>query len=259
MSVQNNGVEEINRLKQKQMLQIVSSSFYKELMRYGVDKSGIVSVSMNLLDFITEKNKPNLPLNEIDPALYYNFDIKNVGNMWEQKSSLFIDDVTITALDKKDIEAVTGWLHAPQIENMLLRSFPVETAKLKQDIVDNPSRKYFSICHQNEMIGIIGADMIDEKASKLEMKKLIGKSAYRGKGIGKKATFLFLYYAFEILNINKVFIHSQDTNINNININSRFGFGLEGILYKEVRVDGEFRDILRMSLLRSRWKELFNK
>ena len=45
---------EINKLKQKQMLKIVSSSFYKELVKYGINQSDIVSVSMNLLDFVTE-------------------------------------------------------------------------------------------------------------------------------------------------------------------------------------------------------------
>jgi len=36
------------------------------------------------------------------------------------------------------------------------------------------------------------------ESNKLEMKKLIGNTNVQGKGIGKMATFLFLYYSFFI-------------------------------------------------------------
>jgi len=91
------------------------------------------------------------------------------------------------------------------------------------------------------------------------MKKFIGEKKYRGKGIGKSATFLFLYYVFNVLKYNKVFIHSMDTNIKNVNLNSHFGFSLEGLLYKEVAVGGVFHDVIRMGLLGKKWQQLFKK
>jgi len=90
------------------------------------------------------------------------------------------------------------------------------------------------------------------------MKKLIGAAEFRQKGIGKRATFLFLYYAFETLKYNKVYIHSLDTNLNNINLNNKFGFNLEGILYKEVLLSGKYRDVMRMGLLRDTWLAIFS-
>jgi RimJ/RimL family protein N-acetyltransferase len=91
------------------------------------------------------------------------------------------------------------------------------------------------------------------------MKKFVGEEQYRSKGIGKMATFLFLYYSFRILNFNKVYLHSLDTNINNINLNSKFGFELEGILYKEVFLHNAHRDVLRMGLLRDKWAAIFSE
>ena len=51
-----NSYIEIDKLKQQKVLEIVSSSFYKELVKYGIDKSDIVSVSMNLLDYATDSH-----------------------------------------------------------------------------------------------------------------------------------------------------------------------------------------------------------
>ena len=106
---------------------------------------------------------------------------------------------------------------------------------------------------------MIGAENIDDISKKLEMKKFIGARGYQGKGIGKIATFLFLYYVFLIRGFNKVYIHSLDTNIKNINLNSKFGFELEGILYSDVNVEDNFKDVLRMGLLKSDWDDIFRK
>jgi len=54
-----------------------------------------------------------------------------------------------------------------------------------------------------------------------------------------------------------VYIYSMDTNIQNINLNSRFGFELEGILFSEVLVGDKYRDVLRMGLLREDWQKIF--
>jgi len=70
------------------------------------------------------------------------------------------------------------------------------------------------------------------------MKELIGRSELRGRGIGKRATFGFLYHTFMIRNFNKVYIHSRDINIRDISLNSRFGFELEGVFLDDV-IDGD--------------------
>jgi RimJ/RimL family protein N-acetyltransferase len=91
------------------------------------------------------------------------------------------------------------------------------------------------------------------------MRKFIGDVGLHGKGIGKRATFLFLYYSFIILNFNKVYIYSGDTNISNLNLNSKFGFELEGILLEDVFLENEKRDVVRMGLLKSQWEKVFCK
>ena len=89
------------------------------------------------------------------------------------------------------------------------------------------------------------------------MKKFIGDRNFRGKGIGKTATFLWLHHIFDRLDFHKVFIYSLNSNIRNINLNSQLGFELEGILAEDALLDGKYHDVARMSLLKSKWLEHF--
>jgi RimJ/RimL family protein N-acetyltransferase len=76
--------------------------------------------------------------------------------------------------------------------------------------------------------------------------------------VGKRATFGFLYYAFMILNLNKVYIHSRDINMSNLNLNSRFGFELEGVFLEDLKVGDQWQDVVRMALFKSLWLQIFS-
>ena len=250
-----NAQNEIDKMKQNQMLKLVTHSFFRELMNYGVDTSDIVKVSVNLLDYVT-KSKEKSPMGNG----YYNslFTLKDVQDEWQQQKRLAIKEVCIKPLQEDMLSALAGWLKAPEIENTFIRYFPKDEQQLKSYFFGNERLSYFGIFFRQHYVGIIGAENIDETFHKLEMKKFIGSREFRRKGIGKLATLLFLYYVFETLNFNKVYIHSLDTNIKNINLNSKFGFELEGMLYKEARVQDSYRDVLRMGLLKENWKKIFS-
>ena len=250
------GFKEVNKKKQEQMLKLVTNSFYKELMNYGVDSSDIITVSVNLLDHVTDGNQSDQNGSE-----FYNdfFTINAVVDHWEQNDGLSFNGVSIKLLQKPHIKQITNWLKTAEIDQTFIGLIPKDEDRLTDYLFCKPDNRYFAIYHNNDkFVGIIGAENIDHNFKKLEMKKLIGETQFRGKGIGKSSTFLFLYFAFNIMNFNKVFIHSLDTNIGNININSKFGFGLEGILYGEVFLNEMYRDVLRMGLLKSTWDDIFS-
>ena len=91
----------------------------------------------------------------------------------------------------------------------------------------------------------------------MEMKKFVGDRAFRGIGIGSRATFAFLYYAFMLLDMHKVYLYSRDTNIQNLNLNSRLGFELEGIFLEEFKHGERLVDVVRMGLLKPLWLAMF--
>jgi RimJ/RimL family protein N-acetyltransferase len=58
--------------------------------------------------------------------------------------------------------------------------------------------------------------------------------------------------------VHKVYIHSRDINVRNINVNSASGFEVEGVFLEDVATDGGRRaDVIRMAVLRPRWLAAF--
>jgi len=246
----------IEKQKQNQILKLVTNSFYRELVNYGVDASDIVTVSVNLLDHITNPSDSSANDNG-----YYNelFKLTDVKNSWARHKRLSLAPVDIRPLNENHIDQICQWLQTSDINQEFVSSFPKEREVLQSFLFNQNDREYFAIYHEEDaFVGIIGADNMDTSNRKLEMKKFIGATDFRGKGIGKTATFLFLYVAFEIFKYKKVYIHSIDTNIKNINLNSKFGFELEGILYAEAYVNKDYKDVLRMGLLQDKWKSIFH-
>jgi RimJ/RimL family protein N-acetyltransferase len=242
-------------LQQEMMLKLITKGFYRELMNYRITKKGVVSVSSFLLDNLLNDLK-NPSSSNGDEYYNHQFAIGNVRNERHQSGRLALQEVSITAQRPDSYEQVAAWLSDPAVRDSFVPAFP-KTAQELERYFAQPDREYFTILYNDEPAGMIGADSIDAGSRKLEMKKLIGNKALQGRGIGKTATFLFLYQAFIVMNYDKVFIHSGDTNIRNIILNSKFGFELEGIFFSDVVVEGRKRDVVRMGLLRSHWMDIF--
>ena len=247
--------KEIASKKQRgQMLRLVTKGFYNELMNYGVDKGEVIRVASHLLDNLMAKEK-----RPAEETPYFNglFTLASVNDEWASRKQLGIESVTLRPLQIKIISKLVDWLKDPTLRESFVPAFPESNRELKE-YFDQSSRDYFSIEYNGHPVGIVGGENIDPTTGKLEMKKLVGESIFQGKGIGKRATFVFLYYAFMIRNMNKVYIHSRDINMRNINLNSGFGFELEGVFVDEITVGNKRQDVVRMALFKSPWLQIFS-
>jgi len=246
--------KEIAGKKQRdQMLKLVAKSFYNELTNYGVSDHEVIHMASHLLDnLLAKESKP------AEGVEYYNgiFTLASVRDEWTDFEQLAVQHVTLRPLQLSDVSKVSTWLKSAAVRESFVPEFPEKRNELRNYFAD-PTREYFGIHYDDQLVGIVGGENIDPTAGKLEMKKLVGESGLQGKGIGKRATFGFLYYAFMIRNLNKVYIHSRDINIRNINLNSRFGFELEGIFLNDIIVGDKHQDVLRMALFKPLWLQIF--
>jgi RimJ/RimL family protein N-acetyltransferase len=250
-----NKEENLTATLQKQMLKVVAKSFYKELIKYGVNEGQVIAVAGHLLDNLMQKS--DLTDNDTE---YYNrlFTTNDLQDNWSAGRRLTIQGVSITPLDLDLVPTISTWLREPAIRETFLPHFPDSEMELRR-YFQVPNRDYFAIYYQQKMVGIIGAENIDTASSKLEMRKLVGDQTMQGKGIGKRATFLFLYHVFVIRKFKKVYLHSMDCNIRNLNINRRFGFELEGLFLEDTMLQSKWLDVVRMALPASVWLDLFSK
>lgn len=245
---------EVTRKRQEQMLKLVARSFYKELINYGVNSAEVLSVAAHLLDNVLQLGGRNIPEKESHNQLFVIGDVKD---MWSTVKRLELGEVSVAPLRPEHIPQIASWLKIPVIQENFHPPFPDDEVALA-NYLKVTERAYFSICYRDALVGIVGAENIDTKCSKLEMRKLIGDPGMHGKGIGKRATFLFLYYVFLIRKFVKVYVHSMDTNIRNLNLNGKFGFELEGVFLQDVLIQQRRRDVVRMALVRPVWLELFS-
>ena len=237
-----------------QMLKLVAKGFYNELTKYGVRKDEIIHVASHLLDNLLAKEKK--PAEGVE---YYNgiFTLASVKDEWANRKQLVIQHVALRPLQLSDVSKVITWLKVPAVRESFVPIFPENQSELQNYLI-HPAREYFGIYYNDQLVGIVGGENIDPAASKLEMKKLVGEPGLQGKGIGKRATFGFLYYAFMIRGLNKVYIHSRDINMRNINLNSRFGFEVEGVFLDDITVGDKRQDVVRMALFKSLWLQIFS-
>lgn len=244
---------EARDLSQGQLLKLVTHSFCKELDRYGADRGDIVTVSGLVLDYVVSNQAPVETLVRAPDV-----NLRAVECRWRTSGEITHGGVSLHPLSEEAIPRIAAWLAETDVQSNFTVRFPQNEVALHRHLLATPDHAYFAIFADNHHVGIIGADHIDTASRKCEMKKFIGDASYRGRGIGKRATFLWLHYVLDVLDFNKVYLHTLDTNIRNINLNAQLGFELEGILFQDILMDGAYRDVLRMSLLKSSWTHLFS-
>lgn len=237
----------------EQMLRLVARGFHKELIKYGVKEPEIVTVAAHLLDNVVLKSPPTSKQVEKYNQL---FTIKDVHDRWESEKKLTLHEIAVTPLQADQVDQIASWLETPKVKASFFPRFPEKSEGLSRHF-RGPAQEYLAIWHHQKFVGIIGAENIDPESGKLEMKKLVGDPSMQGKGIGKRATFLFLYHVFVILKFYKVYLHTLEINIRNLNLNGNLGFSLEGVFFDDAVIDGERHDVVRMALTEPAWRALF--
>lgn len=102
-------------------------------------------------------------------------------------------------------------------------------------------------------IGHVGLYRIDHRSQKAEFAILIGSGSHQGKGFGERVTRFALAYGFDRLNLNKISLTALSTNQRAIRLYEKLGFRTDGVSRQDEWRDGEFVDVVLMSLLRDEW------
>ncbi len=79
--------------------------------------------------------------------------------------------------------------------------------------------------------------------------------AYQHQGVGSQAIQKLLGFAFNDLNLNRIYLDVFETNTNAIGLYEKMGFTREGLLRQAIYIDGEYRNMIIMGLTREEWKK----
>ncbi len=98
-------------------------------------------------------------------------------------------------------------------------------------------------------IGTIGLSGIDRLHRRAEYGILIGEADVRGQGYAREASALLLDYAFNELQLHRVYLLAFADHSAALKLYQRLGFQIEGTLRDHMYKRGAFRDVIMMAIL----------
>ena len=107
------------------------------------------------------------------------------------------------------------------------------------------------ICEEetNRPVGSVYLRDIDMTHRKAEYGIFIGEEDARGKGYGSSAARLMIQYAFEEMDLHRLFLRVYAENIQAIRSYEKAGFVKEAHLRDDVCIQGKYHDIVLMGIL----------
>ncbi|ACJ16186.1 N-acetyltransferase [Thermococcus onnurineus NA1] len=165
--------------------------------------------------------------------------------------------VSLGILLREDLKHIWLWYNDRDVRHYL--SFPEEIFFYEDELEwyealrrEKKHEKVFAVIENSSrsLVGLVGLHKIDFHNGRAELGYFIGKE-YWGRGYASEAVSLAVRYAFEWLNLRKVYAHVYESNGASIRILEKNGFKLAGRWRKHQYVPGEgFVDVLCYELFR---------
>ena len=169
--------------------------------------------------------------------------------------------------ERSDVPKFVEWLNDPEVRRYLSMTLPISQANEEQwfeDMLKRPgSEQPFCIevrddgqngdNHPWQLIGNCSFMGIDQTVRSAEVGLFIGDKSCWNKGYGTEVMRLLLRVGFETLNLNRIFLRVDEANKGGIRAYEKAGFIHEGRFRQGAFQNGEYRDVLLMSVLRTEW------
>ena len=160
------------------------------------------------------------------------------------------NEVTIRPITYDDTENIVKWRNSEYVNSRFIdrRLFTKESheAWLK-NYVETGKVAQFIILLDGEAVGSVYLRDIDPDKKEAEYGIFIGEENARGKGVGTKSAKLILKYAFEELNLEKIFLRVFKDNPGAVKSYEKAGFKKIDRV-DTLNIDGETLEVIFMEL-----------
>lgn len=166
------------------------------------------------------------------------------------------EKVVLKQITKEHTPLIVKWRNNPKVRNnFIFQETFTETIHnnwMKNRVETGEVVQYIICTAEDEMpIGSTYLRDIDKDNQKAEFGIFIGEDVERGKGYGTEAASLMCQYGFQKLNLHKIMLRVFAFNKRAICSYERAGFVREGYLRDEVKINGEFQDIIFMAVIKN--------
>lgn len=172
------------------------------------------------------------------------------------------EQVLLRFIEPDDLEDIRGMTNDADQEFMIGGwSFP--TAKKHQEewyqrvLVDRNNLR-LAIEFEGSFVGLVTLTDIDWKNSKAESGIRLTLNAPKQKGIATDALKALLKYAFEELNLQRVYATVLEHNLASKKLHDKCGYVVEGTLRKSIYKRGSYHSVYVMGFLKEEYLKKYN-
>ena len=166
------------------------------------------------------------------------------------------ENVALLPLKQENFNTYTKWENLPEIRKYSRNIFPLTLDQYKKMIGNhtNGVKKFipFEIWHKKDKkpIGTCELSEIDWINRNAYLGILIGEQEYWNQNIGTEVAKLLIQYAFEELNLSKLYWSVITPNLGSRRCCEKCGFKIEATLKNDTYIDGKYYDTLIYSLFK---------
>src|SRR5512142_2888633 len=104
------------------------------------------------------------------------------------------------------------------------------------------------------LLGVCGLHQLGDPARQAELGLFLGGPEEWGKGYGTEVTRLLCAHGFEVMGLNRIWLHVYADNERGLRAYERVGFRREGVLRQAALRGEEHVDVIAMGMLRREWE-----
>jgi len=176
---------------------------------------------------------------------------------------IYGERIRLRAIERTDLAQFVEWLNDPEVRRGLVISLPLSLAEeeiwyenmLKRPQEEHPLGIEIMTDDGWELIGNCGLMGFDWRVRQAEFGIFIGAKQYWNQGYGTEALKTMIRHGFHTLNLNRICLRVYENNPRAIRSYEKAGLTIEGRKRQAHYYEGQFFDMLLMSILRSEWEK----
>jgi RimJ/RimL family protein N-acetyltransferase len=166
--------------------------------------------------------------------------------------------VVLRPLVRADAPRLVALLADPAVRANLRLTGPV-TLEQEEEFIETVGRATDQLvlgvvaADDGRLLGVTGLHQLGDPARQAEFGIFLGGPAEWGRGFGGEATRLVVDHGFDVLGLNRIWLHVHADNARGLRAYARAGFRREGLLRQGARRGDRFVDVIAMAILREEW------
>ncbi|MEA1915394.1 MAG: UDP-4-amino-4,6-dideoxy-N-acetyl-beta-L-altrosamine N-acetyltransferase [Campylobacterota bacterium] len=157
------------------------------------------------------------------------------------------DRLKFRYFENKDLEDVMKIRSSSQAYDFFFEYEPFNKEQQfswwQQSYKQSNEKNFIIVDHNDVFVGTVSLVNIDMRSKKAELGRFFINEHNRKNGIGMEAMDILIHYAFNHLNLNKIYLEVFSKNTEAVALYEKLGFTNEGSLKNHVFKNGEYLDV----------------